>query len=74
MITHFESGAIVDINVEAERLLGIAREKAAGMSSLQFIADTAFWLEARTRLAAERKLRKLPAVLQSARCTACRWR
>ncbi len=66
VITRFESGAIVDINVEAERLLGIAREKAAGMSSLRFIADTAFWHEARTRLVAERKLRKLPAVLQSA--------
>lgn len=66
VITRFESGAIVDINLEAERLLGITREQAAGVASAGFVSDAAFWHEARTTLIRERRLRKLPVVLQSA--------
>jgi PAS domain S-box-containing protein len=50
----------------------MSREKAAGVSSARFVSDSKFWQEARAKLVCERKLRKLPVVLQSADGTTMR--
>ena len=66
VITHFDTQTIVDVNLAAERLVGLPRDEIVGVSSGHFIVDNALWKERRARLEEERVVRKQPLRLQVA--------